>query len=60
MFFNCQSLTTIKGVIDMKSCTDYNAMFKNCSKLTGVKIKNPPADFEAQTGLASSQYTVVQ
>lgn len=60
MFFDCQSLTTIKGVIDMKSCTSYNVMFKNCSKLTGVKIKNPPADFEAKTGLTSSQYEVVQ
>ena len=60
MFLNCQSLTTIKGVIDMKSCTSYNVMFKNCPKLAGVKIKNPPADFEAKTGLTSSQYTVVQ
>ena len=60
MFLDCESLTTIKGVIDMKSCTTCNNMFKNCSKLTGVKIKNPPADFEAKTGLTSSQYTVVQ
>ena len=60
MFFNCTNLTTIKGVIDMKSCTDYKNMFTGCSKLTGVKIKNPPADFESKAGITSSQYTVVQ
>ena len=59
MFENCRSLTTIDGVIDMKSCTKYDAMFTNCTKLTGVKIKNPPSDFESKTGLSSSQYTVV-
>ena len=60
MFNNCKNLTTIKGVIDMKSCTVYYRMFENCPKLTGVKIKNPPADFEAKTGITASQYTVVQ
>ena len=45
MFYNCSSLTTIKGVIDMKSCINYNNMFINCTKLTGVKIKNPPSGF---------------
>ena len=61
IFYNCCNLTTIKGVIDMKSCTDdnYEDMFYNCPKLTGVKIKNPPADFESKTGLSSSQYIVV-
>ena len=59
MFYNCGSLTTIKGVIDMKSCKDYRFMFAYCSKLKGVKIKNPPADFESKTGLSSSQYTIV-
>ena len=59
MFYNCYNLTTIKGVIDMKSCEDCGDMFHNCPKLAGVKIKNPPADFESKTGLSSSQYTVV-
>ena len=34
-------------------------MFENCPKLRGVKIKNPPADFETYSGLNSSQYTIV-
>ena len=59
MFYNCPRLTTIKGVIDMKSCEDCFNMFKNCPNLSGVKIKNPPSDFEAISGLSKSQYTVV-
>lgn len=58
MFYYCSSLTTITGTIDMKSCKYYDDMFKNCSKLTGVKIKNPPAGFNG-AGLNSSQYTIV-
>ena len=58
MFYNCSNLTTIKGIIDMKSCTNYTDMFKNCTKLTGVKIKNPPSGFNG-AGLSSSQYTIV-
>lgn len=59
MFYGCSNLTTIKGVIDMKSCEDYEDMFYNCPKLTGVKIKNPPAGFESVSGLSKSQYTVI-
>ena len=60
MFWGCENLTTIKGVIDMKSCTEkYERMFTNCSKLKGVKIKNPPAEFESVSGLSKSQYTVI-
>ena len=61
MFYGCSNLTTIKGVIDMKSCTeeDYYFMFYKCPKLKNVKIKNPPANFEKFSGLSSSQYTVV-
>ena len=62
MFWGCENLTTIKGVIDMKSCTkdkDYERMFTNCSKIKGVKIKNPPAGFESVSGLSKSQYTVI-
>ena len=59
MFYGCYNLTTIKGIIDMKSCTEecYD-MFKNCPKLKDVKIKNPPSNFDA-SGLSKSQYTVV-
>ena len=59
MFYDCTSLTTIKGVIDMKSCTSYDNMFKNCSKLKGVKIKNPAAGFETESGLTKDQYEIV-
>ena len=59
MFYDCTSLTTIKGVIDMKSCTLYDSMFRYCNKLTGVKIKNPPADFETESGLRKDQYEIV-
>ena len=59
MFDNCSNLTTIKGVIDMKSCEYYENMFHNCPKLRGVKIKNPPVDFESVSGLSNSQYIVV-
>ena len=59
MFYDCSNLTTIKGVIDMKSCVDCKIMFRYCSKLKNVKIKNPPLDFERYSGLSSSQYTIV-
>lgn len=58
MFNNCSNLTTIKGTIDMKSCKYCYNMFYNCPKLTGVKIRNPPAGFDG-AGLSSSQYTIV-
>lgn len=61
MFFNCFNLVTIKGVIDMKSCkdTDYYNMFYGCYKLKNVKIKNPPNNFERNSGLSEFQYTIV-
>ena len=59
MFNNCYNLTTIKGIIDMKSCKLCRYMFKNCHKLSGVKIKNPPDDFESSSGLSKSQYTIM-
>lgn len=59
MFWNCTNLTTIKGVIDMGSCEFCLDMFKYCDKLKGVKIKNPPANFEERTKLRPSQYTIV-
>ena len=61
MFSSCGSLTTIKGVIDMKSCINYNSMFATCTKLKGVKIKNPPTDTDwwKNAGLSESQFTIV-
>ena len=61
MFGDCTSLTTIKGVIDMKSHTNYKNMFINCTRLRDVKIKNPPTDTDwwKTAGLSSSQYTIV-
>lgn len=58
LFRECTNLATIKGVIDMKSCRYYSYMFQNCIRLTGVKIKNPPAGFDG-SGLRSYQYTIV-
>ena len=51
------ALTTIKGVIDMKSCTEYDQMFWGCPNLTGVKIKNPPAGFRLD--ISKDQYEIV-
>jgi len=60
MFQNCSSLTTITGIIDMKSCTNYNNMFYNCNKLTVIKLKNVPSGFDASNaGLKAGQYTIV-
>ena len=59
MFNNCKSLEHIEGIIDMKSCNSYRNMFIGCDKLSGVKIKNPPDDFESVTKLSSSQYEIV-
>ena len=44
----------------MKSCTNYYNMFLDCAKLTGVKLKNVPKDFDAsRAGLKAGQYTIV-
>ena len=62
MFRYCNALTTITGVIDMKSCTSYAGMFRSCTKLTGVKIKNPPSGITATSGigeLKAGKYTIV-
>lgn len=62
MFFDCKNLTTIKGIIDMSSCTNYKDMFYDCPNLTGVKIKNPPSGIDATTGiggLAAGKYEIV-
>lgn len=62
MFNGCENLTQIKGVLDLRSASGtfpFNHMFDNCSKLTGVQIRNPPADFAKYSGLQSHQYTIV-
>ena len=62
VYFREMKLTTITGVIDMKSCTSYNNMFHNCPNLTGVKIKNPPSGITATSGiggLAAGKYEIV-
>ena len=60
MFENCTNLTTITGIIDMSSCVEYDNMFRNCNKLTGVKLKNVPKNFNAsKAGLKEGQYTIV-
>ena len=62
MFDGCNALTTITGVIDMKSCTSYDNMFYNCTKLTGVKIKNPPSGFTDTyaSEISSGKIVIVQ
>lgn len=61
-------LTTIKGVLDMSSCTKYDYMFGETPNLTGVQIKNPAFDptnaeekaaFEETSKITASQYTIV-
>ena len=60
MFNRCNSLTSIPWEIDMQSCKYYDKMFINCDKLTGVKLKNVPKDFNASTAyLKDGQYTIV-
>lgn len=60
MFVNCKMLASIPWEIDMNSCTSYGNAFKGCTKLTGVKLKNVPKDFNATTaGLTDGQYTIV-
>ena len=59
MFYKCYKLTTITGVIDMKSCTSYDHMFTGCDNLRDVKIKNAPADFEIKCGIRKDQYEIV-
>lgn len=59
MFEGCTKLVNIEGVLDMVSCRSYKDMFKGCENLVGLKVANPPADFEAKTGIKPNQYTVV-
>lgn len=62
MFYGDKYLTKITGTIDMKSCTSYDNMFYNCTKLRGVQINNPPPGVTAISGiggLAAGKYEIV-
>ena len=48
---------------DMKSCENYDSMFSGRSKLTGVKIKNPPSGFnggETDRGIIDDTHKVIK
>lgn len=63
MFYWCYDLETITGVIDFASVKNdinkYRDIFKGCTKLKGVKIRNKPDKFDQYSGLTTSQYQVV-
>lgn len=60
MFSGCRNLQTINGVIDMSSCTHYERMFVDCTKLRGVKLRNLPKGVTPKNlGLTEGQYTIV-
>lgn len=59
MFMGCENLERIEGIIDMKNCESCYQMFYNCSKLKGVKIKNPPSYLSTSGMIDSSQYEIV-
>ena len=46
LFNYCTNLTTIEGVLDLKSCNDWEDMFLSCDNLTSVKVKNLPTDID--------------
>lgn len=62
-FNSCRSLTTIEGILDFKSCTNYNSVFGGCINLTSVKVKNLPADIDTfctKARIDKSKVIVVQ
>ena len=46
MFSDCTNLTTIEGVLDLKSCNDFEDMFLSCNNITSIKVKNLPTDID--------------
>ena len=63
MFADCNSLTTITGILDLKKCTSYSSMFANCNKLTSVKVKNLPTDIDTfctRANIDKSKVIIVQ
>ena len=62
MFSDCTNLTTIEGVLDLKSCNDYEDMFLSCNNITSVKVKNLPTDIDTfciRARIDKSKVTVV-
>ena len=62
MFSDCTNLTTIEGVLDLKSCNDYEDMFLGCDNITSVKVKNLPTDIDTfcrKARIDKSKVTVV-
>ena len=52
MFSDCTNLTTIEGVLDLKSCNDYEDMFLSCNNIASIKVKNLPTDIDTFCGRA--------
>ena len=62
LFSDCTNLTTIEGVLDLKSCNDYEDMFLSCNNITSVKVKNLPTDIDTfcrKARIDKSKVTVV-
>ena len=62
MFSDCTNLTTIEGVLDLKSCNDYEDIFLGCDNITSVKVKNLPTDIDTfcrKARIDKSKVTVV-
>ena len=62
MFSDCTNLTTIEGVLDLKSCNDYEDMFLSCNNITSIKVKNLPTDIDTfcrKARIDKSKVTVV-
>ena len=62
MFSDCTNLTTIEGILDLKSCNDYEDMFLSCNNITSVKVKNLPTDIDTfcrKARISKDKVTVV-
>ena len=62
MFSDCTNLTTIEGVLDLKSCNDYEDMFLSCNNITSIKVKNLPTDIDTfcrKARISKDKVTVV-
>ena len=62
MFSDCTNLTTIEGVLDLKSCNDYEDMFLSCNNITSIKVKNLPTDIDTfciRARISKDKVTVV-
>jgi len=62
MFSDCTNLSTIEGVLDLKSCNDYEDMFLSCNNITSIKVKNLPTDIDTfcrKARISKDKVTVV-